>query len=155
MLEFKLGCYREPLDLSPQSLETSLWSASPRTNDQTERWLEGSCGNNSREDCFLNSVSGRHGTIQKSLEIKREHLIKELEQVNQEIADVDNRLSQLPSALPQLEAEKQEQARQSYQLHKSIKAVPGSTEADIKEIQDADDIRLCAISVIQNVLGSL
>jgi chromosome segregation ATPase len=93
--------------------------------------------------------------FKRDLEIKRERLIKELEQVNQEIADVDNRLSQLPSALQQLEAKIQEQARQSYQLHKSIKAVLGSAEADIKEIQDADDIRLCAISVIQNVLGSL
>jgi len=89
------------------------------------------------------------------LEVKREILIKELEQVNQEIADVDNKLSQLPTALQQLEAEKQEQARQTYQLRKSIKTVPGSAEADIKEIQDAEDIRLRAISVIQNALGSL
>ena len=89
------------------------------------------------------------------MEAKRERLIKELEQVNQEIADVDNKQSQLPMALQQLETEKQEQARQTYQLHKSIKTVPGSAESDIKEIQDADDIRLRAISVIQNVLGSL
>ena len=90
----------------------------------------------------------------RDLEVKWEHLIKELEQVNQEIADVVNKLSQLPTALQQLEAEKQEQARQTYQLHKSTKTVPGSAEIDIKEIQDADDIRLCAISVIQNALGS-
>ena len=70
----------------------------------------------------------------RDLEVKRERLIKELEQINQEIADVDNKLSQLPSALQQLEAEKQEQARQTYQLHKSIKTVLGSAEADIKEI---------------------
>ena len=91
----------------------------------------------------------------RDLEAKRERLIKELEQVNQEIADVDNKLSQLPTALQQLEAEKEEQARQTYQLHKSIKTVLGSAKADIKEIQNADDIRLCAISVIQNALGSL
>jgi len=58
-------------------------------------------------------------------------------------------------ALQQLEAEKQEQARQTYQLHKSIKSVPGSAEADIQEIHKAGDIHLCAISVIQNALGSL
>ena len=75
----------------------------------------------------------------RDLEVKQERLIKELEQVNQKIADVDNKLSQLPTALQQLEAEKQEQARQTYQLHKSIKIVLGSTEADIKEIYDADD----------------
>ena len=84
----------------------------------------------------------------RDLEAKREHLTKELEQVNQEIADVDNKLSQLPTALQQLEAEKEDHARQTYQLHKSIKIVPGSAEADIKEIQNADDIHLRAISVI-------
>jgi len=87
------------------------------------------------------------------LEAKRDRLIKELEHVNQEIADVDNRLSQLPTALQQLEVEKQEQARQTHQLHKSIKIVPGSAEADDQEIQIADDIRLRVISVIQNALG--
>ena len=35
----------------------------------------------------------------RDLEAKQEHLIKELEQVNQETADVDNKLSQLPTAL--------------------------------------------------------
>ena len=48
---------------------------------------------------------------------------------------------------------KKEQARQTYQLHKSIKAILGSVEADIQEIQKADDIHLHAISVIQNALG--
>ena len=91
----------------------------------------------------------------RDLEVKQERLIKELEQVNQKIADVDNKLSQLPTALQQLEAEKQEQARHTYQLHKSIKTVPGSAKADIKEIQNADDIRLRVISVIQNALGPM
>ena len=77
----------------------------------------------------------------RDLEVKRERLIKELEQIDLEIADVDNKLSQLPSALQLLEAEKQEKARQTYQLHKSIKTILGSAEDDIKEIQDADDIR--------------
>ena len=36
----------EPPDLNPQSPKASLWSASPRANDQTERWPEESCGNN-------------------------------------------------------------------------------------------------------------
>ena len=84
----------------------------------------------------------------RDLEAKRDRLLKELEHVNQEIADVDNRLSQLPMALQQLEAEKQEQARQTYQLHKCIKRVPGSVDVDIKEIQDGDNILLHAISVI-------
>ena len=35
----------------------------------------------------------------RDLEAKRECLIKELEQVNQEITDADNKLSQLPTVL--------------------------------------------------------
>ena len=50
----------------------------------------------------------------RDLEVKWDRLLKELEHVNQEIADVDNRLSQLPTVLQQLEAKKQEQARQTY-----------------------------------------
>ena len=49
----------------------------------------------------------------RDLEAKRELLAKELEHVDQEISDVANRLSQFPSGLQQLEAEKQEQAHQS------------------------------------------
>ena len=91
----------------------------------------------------------------KDLEAKRERLAKELGQANQEIADVDSRLSQLPSALQQLETEKHEQASQTYQLHKSLRPIPGSIKADKKEIQEADDIHLRAIAVIQSALGSL
>ena len=91
----------------------------------------------------------------KDLEAKRELLAKELEQINKEIADVDNRLSQLPSALQQLEIEKHEQASQTYQLHKCLRPISGSAEADKREIQEADDIRLRAIAVIQSALGAL
>ena len=89
------------------------------------------------------------------LESRGELLTKELEQVNQEIANVSNKLSQLPSALKQLEVEKQEQARQVYQLHKSLQPIPGSVDADSKDVQEADDIRLRAMIVIQNILGPL
>ena len=91
----------------------------------------------------------------KDLEAKRERLAKELGQANQEIADVDSRLSQLPSALQQLETEKHDQASQTYQLHKSLRPIPGSIKADKKEIQEADDIHLRAIAVIQSALGAL
>ena len=119
-----------------------------------------------QRDDLKNLVETTHGKIvsltqskadmeqsKRDLEVKWERLIKELEQIDLEITDVDNKLSQLPLALQQLEVEKQEQARQTYQLHKSIKIVPGSAEADVQEIQIADDIRLRAISVIQNALG--
>ena len=68
---------------------------------------------------------------------------------------MNNRLSQLPLALKQLEAEKQEQAHQAYQLHKSLQPIPGSIEADNKEVQQANNIRLRAMIAIQNALGPL
>jgi len=89
------------------------------------------------------------------LEAKRELLTKELEQINQEIANVSNKLSQLPSAVKQLEEEKQEQARQAYQLHNSLQPIPDSAYADSKEVQEVDDIRLRAMMAIQNALGPL
>ena len=89
------------------------------------------------------------------LESRGELLTKELEQVNQEIVNVSNKLSQLPSALKQLEVEKQEQARQAYQLHKSLQPISGSADDDNREIQEADEILLRAINVIQNSLGLL
>ena len=67
---------------------------------------------------------------------------------------MSNKLSQLPSALKQLEEEKEEQARQAYQLHKSLQSIPGIVKADNKEVQETDDIRLRAMMVIQNALGS-
>ena len=54
-----------------------------------------------------------------------------------------------------LEEEKQEHARQAYQLYKNIQPIPGSADDDNREIQEANDIRRRMISVIQNSLGSL
>ena len=68
---------------------------------------------------------------------------------------MNNKLSQLPLALQQLKAEKHEQARQAYQLHKSLQPILGSAEADNKEVQEADNVRLRVILAIQNALGSL
>jgi hypothetical protein len=79
----------------------------------------------------------------------------ELQQVNQEIDVVDNDLSQIQPAIEKLKSKKQEQARQAYQLHKSIQPIPGSIDDDNRAIQDPDDIRLRAINVIRNLLGLL
>ena len=54
-----------------------------------------------------------------------------------------------------LKKEKQERAHQAYQLHKSIQPIPGSTEDDNRAIQEADEIHLRAMNMIQNLLGSL
>jgi len=86
------------------------------------------------------------------LTAKRDLLLQELNRINQEITNVDNDLSQILSSLEKLEEEKQEQARQAYRLHRSLQPIPGSADDDNREIQEADEIRLRAINVIQNSL---
>ena len=71
----------------------------------------------------IDSLTQSRAELEKTksnLEARRETLLKELKEVNQEIADVNNSLSELPSAFQQLKNEKREQARQTYQLHRSI-----------------------------------
>ncbi|PUZ56649.1 hypothetical protein GQ55_5G343400 [Panicum hallii var. hallii] len=79
----------------------------------------------------------------------------ELQQVNQEIDVADSDLSQIQPTVEKLKSEKQDQASQAYQLHKSILPIPGSADGDNRAIQEADDIRLHTINVIRNSLGLL
>jgi len=64
------------------------------------------------------------------LEAKRHSLLQELNKVNQAIDTADHDLSQIPSAITRLEGEKQKHAPQAYQLHKSLRPIPGSSEND-------------------------
>jgi len=89
------------------------------------------------------------------LESKRDSLLQVLNRVNQEIDVVDNDLARIQPTIIRLEREKQEQARQAYQLHKSMQPIPGSASDDNKVIQKADKICLRAMNAIQNALGSL
>ena len=106
----------------------------------------------------IKSLNDAQAALQRNkaeLEAKRDHLLHELNQVNQAIDTVDNDLSQIPSAITRLEGEKQEQARRAYQLHKSLRPIPSSVDDDNRTIQTIDEIRLRAIKVIQAALGSL
>jgi chromosome segregation ATPase len=89
------------------------------------------------------------------LTTKRNLLLQELNKVDQDIADVNDKLSQIPSAIKKLEEKKQEHARQAYQLHKSLQSIPGSADDDSREIQEANEICLRAMKSIQNALGLL
>ena len=89
------------------------------------------------------------------LEAKCDFLLQELNRVNREIDVIDNELSQIQPAVARLKGEKQEWARQAYQLHKSLQPIPGSADDDNRSIQEADEIRLRSMNVIQNSLGSL
>ena len=90
-----------------------------------------------------------------ALEAERDCLLQELNQVNQAIDTADHDLSQIPPAITKLEEDKQKYARQAYQLHKSLQLIPGSSADNNQVIENIDQIRLCAIKVIREVLGLL
>ena len=106
----------------------------------------------------IKSLNDAQAALQRNkieLEAKRDHLLQELNRINQEIDVVENDLSQIPSAITRLEGENQEQARQAYHLHKSLRPIPDSADEDNKTIQTIEEICLRAIKVIQDALGSL
>ena len=89
------------------------------------------------------------------LEAERDRLLRELNNVNQAIDTADHDLSQIPPAIARLEEDKQKHARQAYQLHKSLRPIPGSSADNSQVIENIDQIRLRAIKVIRESLGLL
>ena len=61
--------------------------------------------------------------------------------------------SQLPDALKTLQQERDVQACKALHMKKKLKPVEGSTDEDIREIEEANQIRLHAISTIQALLN--
>jgi hypothetical protein len=57
--------------------------------------------------------------------------------------------SQLPDVLKNLQQERDDQAHKALQMKKKLKPVEGSTNEDTREIEEANQIRLRAISAIQ------
>jgi len=58
----------------------------------------------------------------------------------------------MPEMIKTLEQEHNTQARKALQMKKKMKPVEGSADEDIKEIEEANQIRLRAISTIQALL---
>ena len=61
--------------------------------------------------------------------------------------------SQLPDVLRDLQQERDAQARKALQIKKKLKPMEGSANEDTKEIEEANQIRLRAISAIQTLLN--
>ena len=60
---------------------------------------------------------------------------------------------QLPEMIKTLQQERNIQARKALQMKKKLKPVEGSADEDIREIEEADQIRLRTISTIQSLLN--
>jgi len=87
------------------------------------------------------------------LSAKREALLVELKQVEEALSQAQQEESQLPEAIKLLEQERNVQARKALQMKKKLKPVEGSADDDMKEIEEANQIRLRAISTIQALLN--
>jgi len=88
------------------------------------------------------------------LSAKREALLAELKQVEEALSQAQQEESQLPETIKTLEQERNTQARKALQMKKKLKPVEGSADEDIKEIEEADQIRMRSISAIQALLSS-
>jgi uncharacterized coiled-coil DUF342 family protein len=82
------------------------------------------------------------------LSAKRLALLAELKEVEAALTHARQEESQLPNAIKALQQERNIQACKALAIKKKLKPVEGATDEDIKEIKEADQIRLHAISAI-------
>ena len=87
------------------------------------------------------------------LSARRETLLAELKQVEEALSQDQQEESQLPEMIKTLQQERNIQACKALQMKKKLKPVEGSADEDIWEIEEADQIRLRAISAIEALLN--
>jgi aspartate/tyrosine/aromatic aminotransferase len=87
------------------------------------------------------------------LSAKRTALLAELEEVETALTHARQEENQLPNIMKALQQERDFQARKALALKKKLKPVEGVADEDVKELKDADEIRLRAISAIQSLLN--
>ena len=88
------------------------------------------------------------------LSARREVLLEELKQVEDALSQACQEESQLPETIKLLEQERNVHGRKALQMKKKLKPVEGSTDDDVKEIEEANQIRLRPISTIQALLNT-
>jgi len=87
------------------------------------------------------------------LSARREALLAELKQVEESLSQARQEESQLPETIKLLEQEQNVQSHKALQMKKKLKPVEGSADDDVKEIEEANQICLRAISTIQALLN--
>jgi len=86
------------------------------------------------------------------LSARREALLAELKQVEEALTQAQQEQNQLPEMLKTLQQERNIQARKALQM-KKLKPREGFADEDIREIEEANQIRLRTISTIQALLN--
>ena len=77
----------------------------------------------------------------------------ELKQVEEALTQAQQEESQLSDALKTLQQERNIHARKALKMKKKLKPVEGSADEDTREIEEANQIHLCAISATQTLLN--
>ena len=80
-------------------------------------------------------------------------MLADLKQVEEALTQAQQEENQLPDTLKTLQQERDVQARIALHMKKKLKLVEGSTHEDTREIEEANQIRLRAISAIQSLLN--
>jgi len=87
------------------------------------------------------------------LSARREALLAELKQEEDALSQARQEESQLPETIKLLEQKRNIHGYKALQL-KKLKPVKGSADDDVKEIEEANQIRIRAISAIQTLLNT-
>jgi len=87
------------------------------------------------------------------LSARKEALLAELKQVEEALTQAQQEEGQLTEMLKTLQQERNIQARKALQMKKKLRPIQGSVDEDIREIEEANQIRLRAISTIQALLN--
>jgi chromosome segregation ATPase len=101
----------------------------------------------------LQTSGAEHKQKTSDLSAKRMALLVELKEVKAALTHAKQEESQLPDAITALQQERDIQARKALAMKKKLKPVEGAADEDIKEIKEANQIRLRAISAIQSLLN--
>jgi len=88
-----------------------------------------------------------------TLSARSEPLLAELKQVEEALTQAQQEESQLPEMLKTLQQERNPQAHKALQMRKKLKLIEGSADEDTREIEEANQICLRAISTIQALLN--
>lgn len=87
------------------------------------------------------------------LKQRKAELSKELRAVEASLKVEEENLKQLPHVIEELRKKRDADAKKALKLRKNTTPIEGSADADRKEIEEIDSVRLRALSAIDSVLG--
>jgi chromosome segregation ATPase len=85
------------------------------------------------------------------LKKRRAELMKELDQVGQDLSTEEQKLADLPGTITTMQEQRDSLARPAQTLRSEEQSIPGSVDVDCQEIKAVDQLRLDLINDIQLV----